>query len=214
MSNNRGDNRKNNRIIIITIIIILIVSVICGVIVGLEDADIDKNIKEVIWAIIGFYAFIIFIVVLFAALGYLKKKKAQTVFTGMKEENFQTKSNNTFESMFANKSVDSNEYILIRCKACKNKISKNAKTCPHCGEPVDFTEEELNRELQNTKREQKIINDDKAAETIIRIIIGIIITILGIKMMLGGTSKILNDEDDEDDSEMKTYTIKIYEDKN
>lgn len=25
---------------------------------------------------------------------------------------------------------------LIACRACKNKISKKAKACPHCGEPV------------------------------------------------------------------------------
>ena len=26
--------------------------------------------------------------------------------------------------------------MLINCEVCSGKVSKNAKSCPHCGEPI------------------------------------------------------------------------------
>ena len=33
-----------------------------------------------------------------------------------------------------NQKINQNKNRLTQCRTCKNKISKNAETCPHCGE--------------------------------------------------------------------------------
>lgn len=43
--------------------------------------------------------------------------------------------------------------VLIECKTCHQKISSNATTCPHCGEPVSFTEEEIKQAEENNNYE-------------------------------------------------------------
>ena len=97
-----------------------------------------------------------------------------------------------------------NENFLIKCKVCGNQISKNASTCPHCGEPSE-----------NIKEKQK---EDEKSKQILGIVIGIIMLILGIMMMLDGNSKLLNSDEDYDDSDIyydsknDTYTIQLYKD--
>lgn len=39
------------------------------------------------------------------------------------------------------KAEQARKNMLVECKACGKKISKNALACPHCGEPVNQSEE-------------------------------------------------------------------------
>lgn len=43
---------------------------------------------------------------------------------------------------------------LVECKECKNWVSTDAPTCPHCGNPdpaVSYQEEELIRKIEDAK---------------------------------------------------------------
>lgn len=48
--------------------------------------------------------------------------------------------------------------MLVNCHECKNEISEQAKTCPHCGIPIDHTaipeymERQVKKELGGTLR--------------------------------------------------------------
>jgi hypothetical protein len=33
--------------------------------------------------------------------------------------------------------------MLIECRECKNKISEEAQTCPHCGVPIKFEDDQV-----------------------------------------------------------------------
>lgn len=60
--------------------------------------------------------------------------------------------------------------ILINCKTCNKKISSNAEVCPHCGEKLNFTEEEKQQAIKESKRKSLIIR-------IIVIVIALIILV-------------------------------------
>ncbi len=56
----------------------------------------------------------------------------------LKKQNTQTElsSKNIFGNNISNSSIKTDKTILlISCKVCQKEISKNAPTCPHCGEP-------------------------------------------------------------------------------
>lgn len=48
--------------------------------------------------------------------------------------------------------------ILINCKTCNKKVSSNAEICPHCGEKLNFTDEEIQNAEKVNKKNKLIIS--------------------------------------------------------
>lgn len=40
---------------------------------------------------------------------------------------------------------------LIMCKCCRREISVNAKSCPHCGEPMNYTETQKSKAVEDNR---------------------------------------------------------------
>lgn len=192
---NDKKEKKSNKKIIVSFIMFLIISILGGFIVGLKNSGINDAEFKVIMALIGFFVFLVLLLI-FLIIIIIK--------------NF-SKKNKKVEL-----SKNLNENLLIKCKVCGNKISKNASTCPHCGEPVELTEEELNKALKEVNSEENW--------RIIGIIILVIFLII-IAAMNGGaiplftikgegqmTVEPIGDEDVKYDSKNDTYKIQLYKD--
>lgn len=44
--------------------------------------------------------------------------------------------------------------IVLLIDVIDSKSSKNATICPHCGEPIEYTEEQLNKALDEANAEK------------------------------------------------------------
>lgn len=89
---------------------------------------------------------------------------------------------------------------LINCKECNKEISSKARSCPHCGAPIEIQLD------ANTE-----IPDKKAG----LIILGVILLVIGLFLLFDGTDKMLNGNNNiKYDEKSYTYTVTIWEDEN
>lgn len=156
--------KKNKKIFVIVFIVFLIIAIVIGVISGLSDIEESNPVRYQNMKLIFSMLVIVFLTIsILIAIYYFERKWLK------KHPEYKSKIKTNYKS--------SNTNLLIKCKSCGNKISKNASNCPHCGEPINFTEEELNKALKEANSEEnwKIIG-----------IIIIVISLIVIAALNGG----------------------------
>jgi len=92
---------------------------------------------------------------------------------------------------------------LINCKECNKEISENAKTCPHCGNPITIWQ-------ANADIKQNVSNAD--IKRILLIVFGCIILFVGFCLMFNGTSGMLESGQSISSFEILESTSNISED--
>ena len=97
-----------------------------------------------------------------------------------------------------------NKSIIMKCKTCQKKVSSNADVCPHCGEKLNFTEEEIQQTIQTSKKNSLIIR-------IFILIIAIIVLVFTLTNSYFSTKDKVYNRQKNTSNHDSTYTVTIKE---
>ena len=97
-----------------------------------------------------------------------------------------------------------NKSIIMKCKTCQKKVSSNADVCPHCGEKLNFTEEEIQQTIQTSKKNSLIIR-------IFILIIAIIVLVFTLTNSYFSTKDKVYNRQKNTSNHDYTYTVTIKE---